>query len=101
MASRTSTPSSGRTSVGPLAKLAARSSQLRQLALEKKSGILGSVTKTLAGAAIKNPVTTGLGVMGAVSGVQGAKGKYREYKAGFSPAGQQAMLGQPPVPPGA
>jgi hypothetical protein len=84
-----------------LAKLACRSAQLRRAVLQKQAGLAGAALKTLGGAAAKHPVMAALGGLGAVQGGAGAVGKYREHKSGFDPAVQQAMLGQPPVPPGA
>lgn len=84
-----------------LAKYASAGARLRELALEKRAGLLGAAVKTIGGAAIKNPLQTAGVAMGVGAGASGAKGKYQQYKAGFDPAVQQSMLGQPPKPPGA
>lgn len=108
-----------------LSKYASASAHLRELALEKRSGLIGGATKGLWGGikqvgsavdqAYKNwsggvkglpgivarhPVGT-LGVgMTAATGVPAAAGKTQQYKAGFDPRVQQAMMGQAPIPPG-
>lgn len=85
-----------------LAKLAARSAQLRE-ASTKEAGLVGAVAsaaKGLGSWAVNSPgkaLLGGLGAMSAVSGVGQAKGKYKQFKAGFDPAVQQAMLGAPPT----
>ena len=84
-----------------LAKLAHRSSQLRDLALQKSAGIVGAAVKGIGSAAVKNPLGVGFGALGAVEGAKGAKGKFQEYKAGFDPDVQSYTLGQVPQPPGA
>jgi hypothetical protein len=93
-----------------LAKLAARSAQLREAVVEKRAfvaslakgiGSLGLKAGKLVGKqAIKNPVGTATTALVGYAGVQGARGKYKQYKAGFDPTVQKAMLGQPPTPPG-
>ena len=104
--------------LGLFAKLATRSSQLRNAVLLKHAGILGAIGSGGAGLmaatgrgvmkagtyAAKNPGSAammGLGAMGTVAGVKGAVGKYQQNKAGFDPEVQKMMLGQPPTPPGA
>jgi hypothetical protein len=87
--------------VNRLAKLAARSAQLRKLAAIKQAGILGAAVKTMAGAALKHPVQAGLGALTVAGGVAGAVGTTKKYKSEFSPAGLAAQRGEPPVPPGA
>lgn len=84
-----------------LTKYATASAHLREMALEKRAGLLGSAVKTIGGAAIKSPLQSAGVALGVGTGVTGAKGKYQQYKAGFDPAVQQSMLGQPPKPPGA
>ena len=71
-----------------LAKLAARSSQLRKVAMKKEAIGLGTAANL------------GMGALAIPSGVAGARGKYRESMAGFNPQVQQAMKGQAPTPPG-
>ena len=83
-----------------LAKYASASSVLRQCALEKRAGLLGAAVKTVGGAAIKHPLQTAGAALGVGAGASGAKGKFRQYKSGFDPSVHQAMLGQPPTPPG-
>jgi ABC-type thiamin/hydroxymethylpyrimidine transport system permease subunit len=91
-----------------LSKYASASSHLRELALEKRAGLLGAaakgawgVGKGLGALAMRKPgATLGVG-LGAGLGVVGAKGKYDQYKAGFNPEVQKSMMGQPPTPPGA
>ena len=82
-----------------LAKLAHRSAQLRQAAIKEAGlvGAIGSAAKSLGGYAIENPGKALFGSLAVAGGVSGAKGKYKQYKAGFDPAVQQAMLGNPPV----
>lgn len=69
-----------------LAKLAARSEQLRQAVIDKEAGVLGSVAK----AAINHPAVAASVAAGGVSGV----GKKREFKAGFDPEVQKLQLGE-------
>jgi hypothetical protein len=79
-----------------LARLAARSAALREAVLEKEAGLLGSTAKTVGSWAVKNPgKALGVGLTGALTPMA-VKGSFRQSKAGFDPAMQQAMLG--PVP---
>ena len=108
-----------------LSKYSAASAHLRSLALEKRAGIIGSAAKSLWGAAkttaapvgqafknwagkqtgalgllARNPGKTAVGALTTATGVPAAAGKTQQYKAGFNPQVQQAVMGQPPVPPG-
>ena len=78
-----------------LSKFASISRHLRQAVLNKEAGVLGALGK----AVINNPVSAPLAAMGVVGGAGEAKGKFKQYKAGFDPKVQQAT-GQAPVPPG-
>jgi hypothetical protein len=109
-----------------LAKYASVSAQLRQASLEKRAGVLGGAMKTIGGVAksiaggagkaysgwakqqtgmfgaiARNPGKAFGTALGVGAGVPAAIGKQRQYKAGFDPAVQQAMMGQTPRPPGA
>lgn len=72
-----------------LSKLAARSSQLRKMAMKKQAIGLGTA------------LNVGMAAATAPAMASGIRGKYRENMAGFNPQVQQAMRGQAPVPPGA
>lgn len=78
-----------------LAKLAKVSAALRT-GVVKEASLLGS----LAGMAAKNPLTTAMGAVGVAGAATATKGKTRQFKQGFDPAVNQAMLGTPPKPPG-
>lgn len=89
-----------------LAKLAARSAELRQAALDKEAGLGDLAWRAAKGVASRtgkwaweNPMTAlGVGLTTAVA--PGAiKGSYATHKAGFDPMRQQMLLGQAPVPP--
>jgi hypothetical protein len=84
-----------------LTKLAARSAQLRNAALLKQAGILGSVAKGVGQWAVNNPGKALFGAMGTAGAATATKGKYRQFKSGFDPAVQQVMMGNVPMPPGA
>jgi len=82
-----------------LRKLAARSAELREVALEKEAGLLSSAGSAIAGWAGRNPMTAlGAGVTAAMA-PGAAMNSYKKHKAGFNPETQKAMLGQAPVPP--
>lgn len=89
-----------------LAKLAARSQQLRKIAMQKQAiiGALAGRAAVSAGKwAAKNPGQAAVGGLAAgltAAAAPGAvKGTYQEHMAGFRPDVQQAA--QAPVPPGA
>lgn len=79
-----------------LAKLAATSRRLQ--AGIKVAGVLADAAFRTA---FKHPVGTAAVVGGTVLGGMGAKGTYRQAKAGFDPKVQQIMMGDTPTPPGA
>lgn len=82
-----------------LVKLAARTAQLREAAI-KEAGLIGAVASAAKGVgswAMNNPGKALFGGLTSAGGVSQAKGKYKQYKAGFDPAVQQAMLGTPPT----
>jgi hypothetical protein len=80
-----------------LRKYAAISRQIHEAVLQKEGGVLGA----LGSMAMKNPLSTLFAGASMVGGAAAAKGKYKQYKAGFDPRAQNAMLGQAPTPPGA
>lgn len=85
--------------LGHLAKLAARSAQLREASFRKEA-FVGAVVKSLAGAAVKNPVATaGMAIGGLAAGQEVSK-QTKKFKAGFDPNSQKQMMGQAPTPPG-
>ncbi len=63
--------------------------------LEKIAGVLGALATT----ALKSPFQTAGVAAQAIGGVAGSKGKYKQFKTGFDPQVQNAMLGQTPIPP--
>lgn len=80
-----------------LARLAQVSAALR------KEAFLGSAVKGVGKWMMKSPgnaLTGGLAAMGTGFGIVGAKGKFKQYKAGFDPEVQKVMMGQAPSPPG-
>ena len=82
-----------------LVKLAARSAQLRKIAMEKQA-LLGALAMKAGGAIVRNPGKVAVGgIMGLAAG-QDVAAKTKEFKAGFDPNSQQQMLGRPPTPPG-
>ena len=84
-----------------LAKLAARSQQLRKIAMQKQA-ILGAIAGTAVGAgkwAVKNPGKALTGGLMTAMAPGAVKGTYQEHMTGFRPDVQQAA--QAPVPPGA
>jgi hypothetical protein len=80
-----------------LAKLAARSIQLRAAVLRKESGVLSAVS----GGALKvfkaHPIAAPLAGLGLVGGASDAASKYKQYKSGFDPNVQKGVMGQAPV----
>lgn len=86
--------------LGHLAKLAFRSAQLRESALQKEAGLLGAVVKGVGGAAARNPGKTLAIGLGGLSAGQAVAEKTKEFKSGFDPNSQKQMLGQAPSPPG-
>lgn len=85
--------------LGHLAKLAARSAQLREASFRKQA-FVGAVVKSLASAAVKNPVATaGMAIGGLAAGQEVAQ-KTKQFKAGFDPSAQKQMSGRAPTPPG-
>lgn len=85
--------------LGHLAKLAARSAQLREASFRKQA-FVGAVVKSLAGAVVKNPVATaGMAIGGLAAGQEVAQ-KTKQFKAGFDPNSQRQMMGRAPTPPG-
>lgn len=87
--------------LGHLAKLAARSAQLRKIAMTKQA-LLGSVVKGVGGAIVRNPgKALTVGMLGAVGGGEAIK-KTKELNQGFNPQSpQQQLAGPAPRPPGA
>jgi hypothetical protein len=84
--------------LGHLVKLAARSAQLREAAIQKEAGILGAI----GGAIARNPgKSLAIGATAYAGGGEAIK-KSKEFKAGFNPQSpQQQLAGAAPVPPGA
>ena len=87
--------------LGHLAKLAARSAQLRKIAMMKQA-LLGSIVKGVGGAVIRNPgKALTVGTVGLAGGGEAIK-KSKEFKQGFDPQSpQQQLAGPAPRPPGA
>ncbi len=83
-----------------LQKLAARSAQLRNAAFSKQAGLLGSAASGVSRWATNNPGKALFGAMGVAGSAAEGKGKYKQFKTGFDPTVQKAMLGQAPNPPG-
>ena len=90
-----------------LSKLAARSAQLRKMAMDKQA-VVGALA-SLAGRgavgvgkwAVKHPGQALIGGLAAATAPGAVKGSYRQHMAGFNPDVQQAMHGMAPIPPGA
>jgi len=83
-----------------LVKLAARSAQLRKIAMEKQA-ILGALAMKAGGAIARNPGKAAMIGIGGLSAGTAVTAKTKEFKQGFDPNSQQQMQGRPPTPPGA
>jgi hypothetical protein len=68
--------------------------------LQKIAGVLGALGKAGVGMFKAAPVPTTVAALTLAGGAAAAKGKYKQYQAGFDPAVQRAQMGQAPVPPG-